>query len=627
MMLASAGHSGGVVVDLVVVLLAAGASSLLLGKLRLAAIPGYLIAGVLLGAFYHGSEGGGIDAIRGLAVILLMFGIGLHLDLDHMKHGVGPILATGALSTVLVAGLIWPAAMGFGLDWRAALVVGMACSMSSTAVVLRVLQQRRELESTWGRVAFGVLIVQDLFAIGVMAVVPALAPANPEAEAAGTGGGGSPALDALIAIGAIAGFIIVSKFVLPRILAAAARVGAEVMLVLASAVALSAAALTTSVGLSPELGAFIAGFVLAGTPFKYELSGQLAPMRDLFMAVFFTAVGLGADLSVLAQQWWVVLLAAVVLAVIKAHAIAISAWALGATPRAAAMNGMALFQAGEFGLVIVAVAASKGIFTPEESAVFIGVTIVTLIITPGVLSVEHHVADFVGRHAPRNPWLASSLSSDESEPQDAHGAMRDHVVVAGFGPVGRAVADRLAKAGVTFSIIELNPDTVRKQRSLGRSAHFGDVTNEEVLTSAGVPSARAIVIAVPDDDAMIRSTRLARKLNHSAIILSRANALSSGLRAKGLGADHVVVEELITAEAMASQVLMRLGKIAPGTGLRRADAGAITDGAPAANGQAESEGGSPTGEQGRGTPGPGEAPESPATIKVPRHKPRDQAHE
>ncbi|MCC6286192.1 MAG: cation:proton antiporter [Phycisphaerales bacterium] len=615
MILATAGHSGGVVVDLVVVLLAAGASSLMLGKLRLAAIPGYLIAGVLLGAFYHGSEGGGIDAIRGLAVILLMFGIGLHLDLDHMKHGVGPILATGALSTALVALLVWPAAMGFGLDWRAALVVGMACSMSSTAVVLRVLQQRRELESTWGRVAFGILIVQDLFAIGVMAAVPALAPAGTEAAAEGTGGGRSAVVDALIAIGAIAGFIIVSKFVLPRILAAAAKVAAEVMLVLASAVALSAAALTTSVGLSPELGAFIAGFVLAGTPFKYELSGQLAPLRDLFMAVFFTAVGLGADLSVLAQEWWVVLLATLVLALIKAVSISASAWALGATPRAAAMNGLALFQAGEFGLVIIAVAASKSILTPEQSAVFIGVTIVTLIVTPGVLSVAHHIAEIIGRHAPRNPWLASSLSSDESEPQDAQGAMRDHVVVAGFGPVGRAVADRLAKAGVTFSIIELNPDTVRKQRSLGRSAHFGDVTNEEVLASAGVPSARAIVIAVPDDDAMIRSTRLARKLNQTALILSRANALSSGLRAKGLGADHVVVEELITAEAMASQVLMRMGKLAPGNGLRRADAGAITDSAP---------GLAPVAGAGSGSP---DGADSPATIRVPRQKPKDQAHE
>lgn len=560
-MILAVSHGADVAVDLLLVLVAAGAASLLLGKLRLAAIPGYLIAGVLLGALLP-NEMHSLDFIKGLAVVLLMFGIGLHLDIDTVRRGMGPILMIGLLSTAIVTALGTPMGMVFGLPWYSALAVAMAFSMSSTAVVLRVLQQRRELESTWGRVAFGVLLVQDLVTIAIMPLIPVLAKAakvEPVAteEAAAGHGGGNP----LIGLVVIAAFIVVAKAVLPRLLGAAAKVSAEVMLVLSAAVALGAAALTTQFGLSPELGAFTAGFVLAGTPMRYELSGQLAPMRDLFMAVFFTTVGLGADLSAIMANWWIILLAAASVLAVKTAGLGIAAWAMGAPGHVSAMTAMSLSQAGEFSLVILEIAAVQGLVSPGHESLALSVAIVTLIVTPSMVNAAHALAPKIAERIRPAPWAkATALRDSGDAPADGHGpGLHGHVVIAGFGPVGRAVADRLAAAGIAFTIVELNPETVKRQRALGRAAFYGDVTNEEVLRSAGIETAAHVVICIPDDGAMLRACRVARKLSPQAGIFARANAMSNGLLARGHGATEAVIEEIVTAEVMAQRVLMKVG--------------------------------------------------------------------
>jgi CPA2 family monovalent cation:H+ antiporter-2 len=330
----------------------------------------------------------------------------------------------------------------------------------------------------------------------------------------------------------------------------------ELLLVLSAAFGLGAAVLTAYLDLSPELGAFLAGFLLAGTPFRFQLSGMIGPMRDLFMAVFFTAVGLQLDMGAIGGIWWVVLIAFVLVTVLKVLSIGGSAWLLGAPPAVAVTTGVTLAQAGEFTLVVLGFATAAGIFDGLEivPSAMIAVVFLSLLTTPPLMSLARR-AGALAVSWPQAPWFKRATFARSSH--DASDTADDdyHVVIAGFGPVGRALAEKFVARGVKVAVIELNQKTVERQAGLGRRIVYGDATNPEVLQSAGVPTADAVVLTIPDDQAMLRATKVIRGMNSTAFIAARTNYLSKAFLAKELGANHVTVEELATAEVMAGEVL------------------------------------------------------------------------
>lgn len=565
MTLAAGAAQSGVVVDLLLILVAAGVAATVFGRLRLAAIPGYLIAGLLISIFYEPSAD--IDFVSQLAVILLMFSIGLHLDLSSLRSGAVAMLVAGAGSTLLSTLLITVLGVAFGLPFYAAIAVGMAMSLSSTAVVLRVIQQKRLLQRVPGRLCFSVLIVQDLAVVAMLPLIPILAELAAPATETATGEASSwtsLVFGALIRGLGLVVFMVVAIQLLPKLLAFAARVSTEVMLVVAAAVGLSAAVSTAQLGLSPELGAFVAGFVLASTPFRFQLAGQLGPLRDLFMAVFFTAVGLSANLGAMFDAWWIVLVGAVLLLAAKALSISLFAWIVGASGSTAVFAGVSLAQAGEFSLVVIGIAAmasdqTPALLSPEVQAVLIGIVILSLLVTPTLIDLAAVRAARFGT-LPLAPWIARSTLREGPElaaPADAE-PLYPEAVVAGFGPVGRAVAERLEAAEMPYSIIELNAKTVQRQRQLGRRAYYGDATTPEVLESAGVTDAKAVFVTIPDDEAMLRVCRAVKTMAPTAWVTVRADSLAKGLEAKNAGADEVIVEEIASAEAMASKAFKRL---------------------------------------------------------------------
>ncbi|MCL4741823.1 MAG: cation:proton antiporter [Phycisphaerales bacterium] len=564
----------GMVLDLLKLLAAAALVTTVLHRLRLATIPGYLIAGALIGPHALGFVGDpeSVQTIGRLAIILLMFSVGLSLDLGALRGGVRAILLVGVISTAASALVCWPIGVLFGLTPSAALAVAMAMTMSSTAISLRVLQARRELNRVPGRLAVGVSLVQDLLSVAVLALLPALALWSASGEAALAGDG--PTLwqrlwemvwRGVVALGGVTLLVAFGRLVLPRLMQTAAGVAGEVLLVLTAAVALGAAVATAALGFTPELGAFLAGFVLATTPFRYQIAGQLDPMRDLFMAVFFCAIGLTMDPDVLLSGWWIILLALLVQFAVKGGIIGLTCWAVGATPAASLAAALLLAQAGEFGLVVVAATAGVGLIDAAVQSKLIALIVLSLIVTPFVYDAGKRVHGPVSR-LPLAPWLRrrapAALREQEPEPGDP-GESGDpragrHVIVAGFGVCGRAVVDLLEQAGVPCVVVELNVATVRKQARMGRSIIYGDVTNPEVLRSAGISTADAIVLTIPDDDATLRACRLARSMAPNAFIAVRSSYMSKGMVAESLGADLVVVEEVATAETMQERVVERV---------------------------------------------------------------------
>jgi Kef-type K+ transport system membrane component KefB len=550
-------------VYLVVILSTAAVVSLVFHRLRLAAIPAYLVAGAIIGPGLLGivPSAEHVASISQLAIVLLMFGIGLHTDTSELRGDLASIIGTGVLACAVITAVAFPAAVAMGESAPSALLLGAAVSMSSTAAVMRLLQQRREMRNLHARVAFGTLIVQDIYAVLAIASVPLLAAWH---TAGGDGSGGGSDLDArelmtkgAVAVAGVVAVVVVGRLVLPRVLFLAGRDGgSELVLIVGAGSALGSAAATAALGFSPELGAFLAGFVLATTPARHQLLGQLAPVRDLFVPVFFVAVGLSLDLRAALEAWWVVLLVLAGVLVLKTAVIGVAAWAMGMAGPVSAMVGAILAQTGEFTLVVVGVGMGRGIVSEEAGAVMATVVGLSLMLTPSLFYAAPRLARLVVRVRPPR-WrrrLLHDIGARHARPQ----ARELRAIVAGFGPIGREAVNRLEQAGFVCTIVELNPDTVKRQRGLGRRIVYGDAANAEVLHEAGIDSADAVLLTMPDHEAMLRACPLVRSLAPEAFVAARSSYLSRGMQAAALGADYVVVDEVATAAMMAEQVTARL---------------------------------------------------------------------
>lgn len=596
-----------IVVDLFLMLAAAALVAMGGRYFRVPTIPAYLITGALIGRSALGLIGSGqnVESISGLALIMLMFTIGLQLDARDLARGAVGIIAAGAVTTLAVVLALWPLT-GAGLGAPAGLAVALALSMSSTAVVMRIMHQRRESRRAHGRLITAALIVQDLLALVFLAMMPVLsawgAPASGPDAAPGSGQpahssafllpDGMPTWARLsVALLGVSALIVLARLALPSLMREAARgASAEVPLVLASALALLSAGVTSGLGFSPELGAFLGGFVLSGTAFRHQLAGQLNPMRDLFMAVFFIAVGLTIDLGVLGQSWPVILVALPAVLALKAAAVGLTLWLAGAAAAPAAIAALALCQAGEFSIVLLAAAHGEGLLSEPQLATLVLIVGLSLVLTPALYALGHRLRGTLERVPLAGFKKLAVLGSlphdpDEHDPATAapDSAPAKYVIIAGFGVVGRALADRFDLAKVPFCVVDLNLETIRRQRRLGRRAVYGDITNPEVLESAGVRSADVVVLTIPDDDATLNACRALRGTNPGVFIAARTSYLSKAMNAMLLGADMVVVEEVATAEAMARQVMDTLGRRATAKRAAEADRHAHPNGAATAS--------------------------------------------
>ena len=565
-LLAAAQSESGFLRDLVVILAAAGVVAMGATRLRLATVPAYLITGAIIGpgALALISTGENIEAMGHLAIVLLMFGIGLHFDLSVLRGGVGRMLGAAFGSIALTIAGVWPALHLIGVAWPQGLVLAMALSISSTAVVMRVYQQKRWMQRMSGRLSLAILVVQDLAVILMLILLPAIGRwAGIASGPVETGGQGTThalveaLLNSLIALGGIAGLLLFGRYALPRILREGARSGSgEILMILSVAFAIGSAALTSVLGMSAELGAFLGGFLLSSTPFRHQLSGQIGTLRDLFLALFFTWLGTKLEFSTIAENWAGILAGTLIFMTLKTAIIGGGCYAIGATAGVSGKVGLSLAQGGEFGLVILSVAAGMseggGALVGDSLAdVATAAIVISLIVTPMLIA----LGDRVGaspRLTKTAPWVHGGrmVDADQRKLCDERAEGRPHVIVAGFGVIGRAVCDRLSLTNATATVVEMNVETVRRQRQLGRSIVFGDVSDPEILENAGIHEAQALVLTIPDESAVLRACRTAKSMNPNVFIIARTNFLSRAMVAHNLGANETVVEEMATAEKM-----------------------------------------------------------------------------
>ncbi|TDL79327.1 potassium transporter [Palleronia sediminis] len=511
--------------------------------LGLGTVIGYLSAGVVAGAALSISFTRDPDQLLHFAefgVVLFLFVIGLEFRPARLWEMRGTIFGRGLAQVATCGILLTGAGLLAGLDWRVALILGLGLALSSTALVMRGIDESGERNSPFGQTAIAVLLFEDLAIVPFLLLVTLLAPSGGEASLAGD------ARAVAIGIGAIAVLIAVGRYALDPIFRVVARTRTpELMTAAALGVVVFAALVMASAGLSYAMGAFIAGVMLAESSFRHEVEADIEPFRGLFMGLFFVAVGLSLDLGAVAEYWLTILLAVPVTVTLKALGAYVVNRAFG-TPHPVALRiAFAMGQHGEFGFVLFAAASSAMILPGDVSSV--AVAIVTLSMALSSQS-DRAYRLVMGRKAPE------TLDEDFS---DADGS----VLVIGFGRVGQLVAQPLIAEGIAVTLLDHDADRIREARQFDQRVHFGDGTRPEVLQAAGAARARAIVIATDDPATTLRIARIVRRRFANAALTVRAHDRIHAVRLAGEGVptDAIMRETLLSALSLGATTLRALG--------------------------------------------------------------------
>jgi monovalent cation:H+ antiporter-2, CPA2 family len=534
--------------DLVVIFAAALLVVVPLRRLRVPTIAGFILAGVLIGPHALGLVGDSheVEVQAEVGVVLLLYGIGLDLSLDKMRRFWRPALAGGALQVGLTLAATAAIALAAGLATGPAVFLGCLIAVSSTAVVLRGLAARGEMDAPHGRLALGILIFQDLAVVPMILVIPLLA---------GTGAGAgssSPVLALAKGLGVLAGVLLLARLVVPRLLGFVARTRQRDLFVLAVfLVCFGTAWAVSSAGISLALGAFLGGLVVAGSEYRHQALADLVPLREVFASVFFVSVGMLLDLGLVVREAGPILLLFVAIVAGKFLVIALAGVILRLPPRTALLGGAALAQVGEFAFVLLRAAEGTTLVPAGLADPLLVAIILSMAVTPLALAAGPHIA----AGADRIPWVERALRVRTPEEAVTVTTLADHVIIAGYGPNGREVAGALRARGVASIVLDLNPVNIDRALADGINACYGDVASDSVLEKVGVSRAKLLVVTVNDPDAAIRAVSAARRLAPRLRIIGRATFEADSGRLRARGADEVVVAETAAIRGLREAVL------------------------------------------------------------------------
>lgn len=538
----------GTLLDVVLLLAAAIVLGLLAERLRQSAVIGYLAAGMLLGpsALHMIDSQKEVVAIAELGVAILLFTIGLEFSLTRLRRIGRVALWGGTLQVVATLLLVGGACLALGIAPREAVALGAICALSSTACVMRVLVDRAELDAMHGRGALGILLLQDVAVVPLVLLVTTLGREGSAIEIA-AGLGRTLGLAVLL----IVGFVGVTNLLLPRLLTAAAlSKNRELLILLAAVTCLGSAWCAHAMGLSPVLGTFVAGLLLAESPFATQIRADVGMLRTLFLTLFFTSVGMLADLSWVAEHWPIVVCVAGAITVGKTLLVWAIVRILGQAHRYAVATGLCLAQLGEFSIVLANLAATQKVITEEQLQLVVAVTLVLLFSTPYLISVSVPAGCLVERLLRRR--VAPDDEPVESEQQ------RGHVIVIGLGPAGQEVLAALRQVGVDTLGVELNPRTAATLRDSGENVHVGDATRWEILERAGLASAAAVVVTIPDHRAAAVVVRQVRATASRIHVIARARYHIYADELRAAGANVVIDEEQETGRLLGREIAAQL---------------------------------------------------------------------
>ncbi len=540
---------GNLLVQLVVFLAVAAFAAPVSKALKLGSILGYLLAGAIIGPYGAGKLFGYSSAyadtlrhIAELGVAMFLFLIGLELRLKRLwkmrdaVFGAGTIQLAGTAAFLVV--LIWGVNPSSDLSFSQALLVGLALALSSTALVLQTLEEKRELTSRHGRLAFSVLLFQDLAAIPLIAFVPLLAANAPVGSAITLSG----ALKTLAAIGFI---VIAGHYLLDRLYHLLASTQVREAMIAASLLTVAGVSLLmTEIGLSASLGAFLAGVLLADSSFRHKLQADIEPFEMLLLALFFTSIGMSLNFNALFSQPGLIAAAVAMLVAVKMLVLyLLGRWQRLSGPSARRF-AVVMSQGGEFAFVVFASAEQGGVLTPGSASALGMIVTLSMATTPLLLALDDLVRKRIRKAEPVYDDLP---------------AKNGHVVISGFGRVGQVVARILTAKGIPFTALDPDPDQVELVSKFGNKSYFGDASQLSILEAAETGKARAFVLAIDDVEKSLKTAELVKTYFPHVPIYARARNRRHVHQLMNLGVKNIERETFLSSLELTRDVLRGLG--------------------------------------------------------------------
>ncbi|MGE5811440.1 MAG: cation:proton antiporter, partial [Ignavibacteria bacterium] len=528
--------------DIVIILLISIPIIYLFKKIKIPSIVGFLIAGIIIGP--HGfmliSKTEHIEVMAEVGVILLLFTIGLEVSFKRLMKMKRLLLIAGApqvVLTIIFSGLIFYL---FEVNIKRSIFLGMLVSLSSTAIVLKLLSEKDQLESPHGRISLGILIFQDLAVVPMFLLLPVLSASE-----------SSSVLDIVrqlvFAFAAIGLIIIASKNLIPNILFQLAKLQMrEVFTVGTILFLLGTAYLTHLLGLSFALGAFIAGLILSESDLSHQVTADILPLKDVFNSIFFVSIGLLLDLNFVIQYPTELTAVAAGIILLKSLIIIIIVKFIKYPLRVAFLTGLILSQIGEFSFVLIQAGKGYSLIEPDVYNSFLAASIFTMIVAPFLFEITPLIAHKFGRFEP----VGESNKKIKKE-------LTDHVIIVGFGLNGKNLARVLKETGISYLVVEMNPEIVKTEKAKGENVIYGDITREEILLAANLIKANIIVFAISDPSSTKIALKLSKRLNPSVYTVVRTKYINEIDDLTVLGADSVIPEEFETSLQIFSKVLER----------------------------------------------------------------------
>jgi len=518
-------------------------------RLKVPGIVSFLVLGMLVGPYGLGliTSWEAIDTFGNVGIMILLFTIGLEFSFRELLTSWRTIIIGGTIQICTTAVIIILVSAHFGMTFNEALIFGFIVSLSSTAIVTKILQEKGQVDSLQSRTLLGILIFQDLAIIPMILISSLLV---------GSGGHDMTALP--LQVGKVALIILIiiimARFVIPALLFRVAREkNRELFVITLTGICILIAWLTSEAVHSFTLGAFIAGLIIGESDYNINALGHIIPFRDVFSSIFFLSIGMLLNTHTVFTNFYYVAMFVIIIIVVKILTGFLASVAIGMPLRVCIFTGLALCQIGEFSFVLAKNGLDTSLISDGVYQIFLAGAIITMALTPYFMNASPRVVDLVYRIA---SGLKLKLPSETAPEKDEE--LHDHIIIAGFGITGRSVAQTATIAGIPYIAIELNPEIIRQERS-GFCSHimFGDAVQEEVLEHAGIRRARTLVVAVSDQEAIPWIVHTARRLAPELYILARTRHVRNVRYLLEMGADEIISEEFEVSLEIFSRTLRR----------------------------------------------------------------------
>ncbi|RPD91790.1 potassium transporter KefB [Aureibaculum marinum] len=522
----------------------------LLQRLKLPSILGFLVTGIIIGP--HGlsliKASDQIEVISEIGVILLLFVIGMELSIKQLASIKNTVFIGGSLQvglSILFSGVTY---YFLGKTMEEAVFVGFLFSLSSTAIVLKILQDRNEMKTAHGRNALAILIFQDIVVVPMMLITPILSGASENVTM-------SIIMLVVKSIIVVIITIVSARYIVPKLMYAVAKTNSkELFLLTTIAICFAVAFLTSEAGLSLALGAFLAGLIISESEYSHQATSIILPFRELFTSIFFISIGMLLDLAFFFEHIGIILLLVMAVFLVKTLATSIAVAVLRYPPKTVLLTGLSLFQIGEFAFILSTIGMEYGLLSHEVNQYFLSVSIVSMIFTPFVIMFSHTISDkFLSTKLGRR--IDNNVFSDTENEDVLDHELSNHLIIIGFGINGSNLAKAAQYADIPYVVIEMNASIVKKSKQEGIPILFGDASEPHILDTANLTKARSVVIAISNKEVTKTVIRNIRETSRSVHILVRTKYVREIRGLIALGADDVIPEEFETSIEIFSRVM------------------------------------------------------------------------